>query len=390
MTMPVNQIPKNVGLANRIESDIQARGRGPGDQYLSTVETARMLGVSTTSANRAFTLIELLVVIAIIGILIALLLPAVQAAREAAHRSQCSNNLKQIGVALLNRESSFRRFPPGVMAKLRFSYTYDLVNTGGYEWPYLLDYLLPQLEETNFYTLIHGGKFDIPSPWVDQSQWLGPGIGVPITSLLCPSDLPAGQMKGSPPLQLPASNYLGIFSGLNDYQNYQLTGIGGASFDDGGYQPVAPNPTSRAVFGYYSGTRIADIRDGTSSTMAVAEYLTGTDPIDSRGSFYTNRAGCQFLYVTLGPNSAAGDNLLSWDPPAFCPSDGTRNLPQLNLPCVPGVTDANYASPRSRHPGGVQVVFCDGSVHFMADEIDLATWQNLAWIDDGTTISNGF
>ncbi len=60
----------------------------------------------------------------------------------------------------------------------------------------------------------------------------------------------------------------------------------------------------------------------------------------------------------------------------------SHNFPQLNLPCTPGNTDANYASPRSRHGGGVNVLFCDASVHFIADEVDLATWQSLAWIAD--------
>ena len=104
---------------------------------------------------------------------------------------------------------------------------------------------------------------------------------------------------------------------------------------------------------------------------------------DTRGEFYTNRAGCQFLYVTLGPNSRAPDNLLSWHP-GFCPPDGSRNRPKQNLPCTPGDTDVNYASPRSRHPGGVNVLFGDGSVHFIQDAVDSTTWQGLGWMADGT------
>jgi prepilin-type processing-associated H-X9-DG protein len=105
------------------------------------------------------------------------------------------------------------------------------------------------------------------------------------------------------------------------------------------------------------------------------------DQTDMRGFFNTNRAGCQFLYATLGPNSYAPDNMLSWNE-GFCPTDMARNLPQQGLPCTPGPTDSNYASPRSRHSGGVNVVYCDGSVHFIPNEINEPVWQNLAWIAD--------
>jgi prepilin-type processing-associated H-X9-DG protein len=175
---------------------------------------------------------------------------------------------------------------------------------------------------------------------------------------------------------------------LNDYGNYKLTGNGDPA-GDGGPTPSAPSPNTRAVFGYYNGTRMADVRDGTSSTIALAEYLTGIDSNDFRGGFWTNRAGCQFLYVTQGPNSGAPDNLLTWNE-SFCPPDNRYNKPALNLPCVGGNTDGNFASPRSRHAGGVNVVLCDGSVHFIADDIDLTTWQHLGWMNDNQPITVSF
>ena len=323
-----------------------------------------------------FTLVELLVVITIIGILIALLLPAVQAAREAARRAQCTNNLKQIGIALHTFESSNKTFPPGTMAKLRCSYSYQVDPnqpnfTGGWEWPYFLDFLLPQLEQSAYYDAINGPRFDIQNPWYDPGAWPAEANNVTVAAFNCPSDPQRPSVKYmSATLQLPASNYLGIFSGLNDGDNYN-----GCS------------PDQQAVFGYHDGTAISDIRDGTSNTMAVAEYLRGMDVKDTRGHFYTNRAGCQFLYVTLGPNSRAPDNLLSWAPPGFCPTDGSRNRPKQNLPCTSGDTDVNYASPRSRHPGGVNVLFGDGSVHFIQDAVDSTTWQGLGWMSDGTVTS---
>ena len=180
------------------------------------------------------------------------------------------------------------------MAKQRFSYSYDLVNTGGYEWPYLLDYILPQLEENNFFQAVGGPGFDVMNPWFSPSTWPTVVNGVPISTFLCPSDLPLGQMKNlpefSPPgsfVMCPATNYLGIFSGVSDWQNYKLTGNGDPATD--GSPGANPNPNQRAVFGYYAGIRLSKIEDGTSNTMALAEYLTGIDGNDIRGAFITNR-----------------------------------------------------------------------------------------------------
>jgi prepilin-type processing-associated H-X9-DG protein len=198
-------------------------------------------------------------------------------------------------------------------------------------------------------------------------------LGLP--GLICPSDSLGGNVTDSVSLttpRVPKTNYLGIFSGFRDAD---------------GFAPNV-NPLQQGVFRMGVGTRIADIRDGTSNTIAVAEYLKGVDVYDSRGVFYTNRAGCQTLFVKYGPNSTVPDNLL--DHPDFCPSNGSHNLPEQNLPCVPGGGDDNFASSRSRHPGGVHALFCDGSVHFVQSGINLPTWQYLGWIADNQAVSADF
>ena len=317
-----------------------------------------------TSPRKGFTLIELLVVIAIIAILIGLLLPAVQKVREAANRMKCSNNLKQIGVALHNYHSAADMFPPGTIAPSRFSYAWP------YEWPYFLHYLSPHMEQDNYHRSVNGDRFDIQNPWAAPAAWPAAVNGTRLRVLLCPSDGRGGLKEVAPSLRLTGTNYLGIFSGLNEGENIYNS-----------------NPIARAMFKMGVGTPISAVADGTSNTMAVGEYLTGIDATDIRGMFYTNRAGAQFLYVTLAPNSRSPDNLLSWHP-SFCPGDNSRNHPLQNLPCVGGDTDVNYASPRSRHSGGVNVLLADGSVRFVRDSIDGATWQRLGWIADGAPVGD--
>jgi prepilin-type N-terminal cleavage/methylation domain-containing protein/prepilin-type processing-associated H-X9-DG protein len=335
-------------------------------EYLA--KESRLPMAFTSRSKRGFTLVELLVVITLIGILIALLLPAVQAAREAARKAQCANNLHQIGVALHSFACQNNSFPPGINAKYRFCYDYA---SGGYEWVYFLHLIMPFSEQEAYYTAAHGPKFDINNPWYAPAEW----TSVPkmaFSAFLCPSDGFGENMVDwgpSYPVQVAKSNYLGIFSGLND----------GDAFSGN-------VPAQRAVFCYHKGRTLADIEDGTSQTMAVAEYLKGVAANDNRGDFWTNRAGCQTLFVTLGPNSTAPDNICY----QFCPSGGSPNDPAMNLPCIPGGDDVNYASPRSRHPGGVNVLFCDGSVHFLQDEIDTTTWQGLGWIADGRAISGDY
>jgi prepilin-type processing-associated H-X9-DG protein len=214
----------------------------------------------------------------------------------------------------------------------------------------------------SYYRSIHGPKFDLQNPWYAPDQWAAVPDS-PFSSYICPSDYSGNDLlnQGFHP-SLAKTNYLGIFSGLND---------GDAYYDS--------DPTRRAVFCYGKGRAVKEITDGLSHTLAVAEYLKGLANGDARGAFWTNRAGCQTLFITTGPNSPAPDNICA----VFCPNGGTVNEPTRNLPCVAGGDNENYASPRSRHPGGVNAVHCDGSVHFYENQIDTSVWHSLGWIADG-------
>ena len=361
-----------------------------------------------------FTLLEMLVVIAIIATLVGMLIPAVQGAREAARQAQCANNLRQIGVALTRHTSTADSFPPGIAATAWQSV--DLGRSQFYEWTYFLHMLLPQLDELPYYDALRAPLFRIPHPRLEPVSYK-PIDGDSIPGLLCPSDGQAGPLWQTPVghggLRLAKSNYLGMFSGTNIREGLVPLVPGGALRR----QPVHPLPPRpfdrRAVFGYGTGTRMQAIKDGTSVTIAVAEYLRGVSDKDGRGAFWYNDAGMQMLHAAQGPTSNRPDILnrarLSMGNPSLAQlqddwgchpsSRGTpNNRGDLNLPCVAGLTqgedlgDDDSATSRSRHRGGVNAVFCDGHVAFIADTIDsqvttpYGVWQRLAWIDDGQPV----
>ena len=296
-------------------------------------------------------MIELLVVIAIIAILIGLLLPAVQKVREAAARMKCQNNLKQLGLALHNHHDTANAFPPG---------TRNLTLSDNNEWPYLLHYLLPYIEQNAYYTAIGEGNFTPRKPW--EAAWPTSVADRPINSWLCPSDgRVATKMFASNPLA--ASNYLGIFSGTNDQHQWSNN------------YPAAQK--SMFCMSAARAVRMAEVTDGLSNTMALAEGLTGITNVDGRGFVYTNRAACQFLYVAQTPNTTVPDAMHS----AFC-----NNQPTQNLPCSADNGGTASAAARSRHTGGVNVAVGDGSVRFVKNSITIGTWQNFGFIADGNVL----
>jgi prepilin-type N-terminal cleavage/methylation domain-containing protein/prepilin-type processing-associated H-X9-DG protein len=266
----------------------------------------------------AFTLIELLVVIAIIAILVGLLLPAVQKVRESAARLQCSNNLKQIGLACQSHHDNYKRFPPGYYATAAYPNT-----TPGWGWA---AYLLPYLEQDNLYKQIN---FNQPL----QNSTAGQAL-LPV--FLCPSDLtPAGPLSVN-----GASGNALMNAAPNSYA--ATVGSDASEVDD---------EVCNGVFYRNSMTRIADIIDGTSNTTLAGD-----------------RAWAQTRGIWAGaPNGAivqAGARN-SW-PNAVAPSPALV-LVHNNWINIRTDSDGGLDDFSSNHPGGVNLLFADGSVRFLFD-----------------------
>jgi type II secretory pathway pseudopilin PulG len=284
--------------------------------------------------------VELLVVIAIIGILVALLLPAVQAAREASRRTQCANNLKQWSVAMHNFHDTYKRFPIGARNNPRQTWVM---------------YIWPLLEQTTL-----AGENDL-----NQHFYLPPGTiggtmkglcGQRVAAYYCPSD------RGSD-LDSPSAYYQRCRG------NY-VVNWGAVKYD------TAPPARGRAPFGHLNGNRstpeeitMAHIVDGTSRTLLMAEYLMAKshDDNDWRGDIQNDDGVFKFMTLTT-PNTTAAD-VVNW---AIIDQD----------PLMPVTTAGQqYNAARSRHPGGVNVSLCDASIQFVSDNIDLAIWQALGTRD---------
>lgn len=301
--------------------------------------------------RHGFTLVELLVVIAIIGILVALLLPGIQAAREAARRGQCQNNIKQLALALHIRHDASGGFPQGTVWKVRQIY-YDNPRSG---WSHII---YPYLEEGAAYDQLpkaaHSQNW---TPWWDtvSAKKDGP-TSVVIPTWQCPSDGDGALRNIQEWGTFSLGNYHAFFGGLN---------LGGA---------VAGKKTELGPLGINFGAKLKDITDGSSKTMLLGEYLRARGgPMDQRGMIWGDQPAYGSVYAQLSPNSGSPDLIYQ----GWC-----DNQPNANLPCIQGDTGPNNtAASRSKHPGGVHVAMADASVRFMSDDVDLINvWRPLVTI----------
>ena len=378
----------------------------------------------TISKRRGFTLIELLVVIAIIAVLIGLLLPAVQSAREAARRAQCVNNLKQIGLAFHNYISVNDSVPPASVP-IRQSFSY-------------LARLLPYLEQQNIYNACN---FMVGERWGSQvgaeagtnvlaappfclggecnagDNWAGmnaSAIANQITSFLCPSDTePASggqiwlggraQLVGvfNYPLNIGLNPYRGGTQGVSNGPTYFPSwSLWATQF---GKSPIYQNISAEGT------VTLAKFTDGTSNTVLASEWLKGDGKApasskDGLGQTYTSTStanafagqlNADVLYAAACQSATArnwtwkGDWWISAQSSTYSHTQTpNRKSCYYQGTGQPGAAVVNALTASSRHPGGVNTVFGDGSVKFIKSTVNAMAWYALATPNGGEVVSS--
>ena len=298
---------------------------------------------------RGFSLIELLVVISIIGVLVMMLLPAVQAAREAARRIQCTNSLKQIGLAMHNYHDSLGSFPPG--SKQIVSGTWQL-------------FLLPYVEQEPLFNAwnMSANAADFYCNGKGQATV----VGTLVATFLCPDNTKNTYADSVTGVELTRTSYVVNYGNANIQRSSADPNnlfVGGAPFGDI-YGVGTKVPAS-------STTTTAQFKDGLSNTMMVSEDVHG-QMTDMRGVVWHGFYAA--FTAQLSPNSKAPDILSAPcynDPPCSSQPAGS----------------SYYNAARSRHPGGVNVLMADGSVRFVKDTITLQAWRALATMYGGEVVS---
>lgn len=375
--------------------------------------------------SKGFTLVELLVVIAIIGILVALLLPAVQAAREAARRMSCSNNLKQVALALHNYHDTFKQMPPRAVGPIQTN-TQGMVN-GNLSWAVLtMPYVEGQSASDAITSTVKsatGAGTVLPNPEVTPPNTMtttnlshlysritpNNPSAFEFGGFVCPSGPRATQIPTGSNANLPA----GYSSGPMGRLSYKAC-IGGNALGStaAAFWPYsARNQNADGVFSYLRGANFADMTDGTSNVLVIGEVammftqpgkyigsVSSTVPANATidpcvsGTGYNASTKMNLAPYTGG---AAGVQSVAWTAGNPIHSSFSTNYPP-NGPSCAGPTNVaatttshiNSAviSASSYHPGGCQAALGDGSVRFWSETLDALTWRRLGDKADGQPV----
>lgn len=335
--------------------------------------------------RHGFTLVELLVVIAIIGVLVALLLPAIQAAREAARRSSCQNNIRQVAIAAHNFESAKKHLPAAIDNP-------DPTKTGSNWGLSFYIQILPYIEASAI-----AESFD---PNIQPRMQLAKFFSIPEPTLQCPSDEPVqvpyaqGYTPPNPTTGLgtgdTAQDYKGNY-GINWGTGRYQQDLSIWNFATQSNRPGEPgpfeNPETVGSKEIPKRIKLRQIPDGTSKTLMLLEMRqakTGGPPdsqIDRRARLWIPASSTFQISTLLLPNSRECASGVTVDPKSGCGVDVGFCLEKVEgMPCerIAGAAMTYTLGARSRHPAGVHVALCDASVRFVLDDIAIETWRALA------------
>jgi prepilin-type N-terminal cleavage/methylation domain-containing protein/prepilin-type processing-associated H-X9-DG protein len=337
-------------------------------------------------SREGFTLVELLVVIAIIAVLIGLLLPAVQSARESARRSSCQNNMKQLGLAIHNYESAYKRLPPG--ASVPFGFTGGAHNRGIWAWS---TWIMPFLEmQSNFDLLDPMGNPDMYNSYLNRPDRMEV-MRSRVNAARCPSDtgpvLNEQRFIGNAPSgvdRIATSNYVGWNSGSRGW-------VAGDSNSDN-------QPERRGIFSVNlncagsqctGSTKFKDIADGTSKTFLVGERIYDPQKRDALGSVLETEGAIWYAARWRRADSAQVAHHRLW---------GQSNAVGMGGGGINGPARDDFSrGASSLHPGGAQFTFADASVRFISEDIEHvranpidSVYEYLGAMADGNAISGGF
>ena len=304
----------------------------------------------------AFTLVELLVVIAIIGILVGMLLPAVQQVREAAQRTACMNNLKQIGLGCLNYESSNKHFPQG-WENLGFSWT---------------GRILPFIEQNSLFSTLELEEF---RNWFDFQRPNEIACGTPLSVYQCPS------------LTIPLS--VETNNGIPNRQVCSYRGNAGSEATSDKQSQIVPgtkwlkDQDQDGIIFACSEVGFGQISDGSSNTILVSECRTDNDFVkdgEKLDCWYIGSPTIDQYNCANEPDRGSGDEFSEFVGTTYQTLNARTTAPTLNGNLIELAAGSYHAS------GGANFVFCDGSVHYLSNDVDLQTYRGLGSRDGGEVL----
>jgi prepilin-type N-terminal cleavage/methylation domain-containing protein/prepilin-type processing-associated H-X9-DG protein len=312
-----------------------------------------------------FTLVELLVVIAIIGILIALLLPAINAARESGRRTQCSNNEKQLGLALRAYQDAMGAFPPGASFPRSEQAPWTTAEFG----PNWVIRILPQLEYDGLYK-----SFDLTKSISDPAN--AEARATPVSTMLCPSDTYNSKPYNPVAQKAEGLNWARGNYGANGSIEFLFFDGMGTSF----IGPASPGwqlSWLRGVMGINEASAPEQIIDGQAFTCLFGELRAGLVPVDRRGTWALGSCGASMMWGhgsadDHGPNNPAALADDTQDCAEMETMVSADYITAENMGCDDAGANVQ-ATARSLHPGGVNICMCDGSIHFISDNINCST-----------------